>query len=72
MNYREGRRKICKRYGIVRFSGNSGSHNAMNKMAKLVRKQNGNVVGAFSIRTNCSDLEIMSRTREALNDLNLT
>ena len=49
-----------------------GSHNAMNKMAKLVRKQNGNVVGAFSIRTNCSDLEIMSRTRKALNDLNLT
>ena len=49
-----------------------GSHNAMEKMAKLVHKQNGNVIGAFSIRTNCSDLEIMSRTRKALNELDLT
>ena len=29
MNHREGRRKICKRYGIVRFSGNSGNHITM-------------------------------------------
>lgn len=49
-----------------------GNENAMKKMFKLINKQNGNVVGAFSIRTNCSDLEIMARTRKALNDLNLT
>ncbi len=49
-----------------------GGENAMKKMVKLINKQNGNVVGAFSIRTNCSDLEIMARTRKAINDLNLT
>lgn len=49
-----------------------GNENAMKKMVKEIRKQNGKVVGAFSIRTNCSDLEIMARTREAIHDLNFT
>lgn len=49
-----------------------GHKKSMEKLVKLIKKQNGNVIGAFSIRTNCSDLEIMARTRQAIDDLNLT
>ncbi len=48
-----------------------GNYNCLKKMTKLVQKSNGNVIGAFSIRTNCSDIEIINKTKDTINNLNL-
>ncbi|RAP53465.1 MAG: hypothetical protein BZ138_00820 [Methanosphaera sp. rholeuAM270] len=49
-----------------------GGDLAIKRMSRLVKKHNGNVVGAFSIITRGDDYDIMDNTREALRDLNLT
>lgn len=49
-----------------------GGDLAIKKMAKLVKKQNGNVVGAFSIITKGSTNDIVECTQEALQHLELT
>ncbi|WP_323735576.1 flavodoxin [Methanosphaera sp. ISO3-F5] len=48
-----------------------GGDIAMKRMARLVRKHNGNVIGAFSIITRGDDYDIMDNTRAAIKDLNL-
>jgi flavodoxin len=55
-------------FNTMKYMGNDI---AIRRMAKQVRKNNGNVIGAFSIRTNCSDEDIVSLTKEAVKDLNL-
>lgn len=48
-----------------------GGDIAMKRMSKLVKKHNGNVIGAFSIITKGDDYDIMDDTREALRGLDL-
>lgn len=48
-----------------------GGDIAIKRMAKHVRKHNGNVIGAFSIITRGDDYDIMDDTRAAIKDLNL-
>lgn len=49
-----------------------GGDIAIKRMTKLVRKHNGNIIGAFSIITRGSKDDIITSTHEALNDLNIT
>lgn len=49
-----------------------GGSIAMRRMAKLVRKNNGNVIHGFTITTKCSKEDICELTRTALKDIVLT
>ncbi len=49
-----------------------GGDVAIKRLSRLVKKHNGNVVGAFSIKTNGSKRDIVNCTRKALKDFNLT
>lgn len=48
-----------------------GGHNAIRRMAKLVRKSNGNVIAAFTIKTNTSNEDIVKNTISAINAIDL-
>lgn len=48
-----------------------GGEIAIRRFARLVKKHNGNVIGAFSIITRGDDYDIMDDTRAAIKDLNL-
>ena len=48
-----------------------GGDIAIRRMAKLVKKHNGNVIGAFSIITRGDDYDIMDDTKAAIRELNL-
>lgn len=62
-----------KNRNIILFNTTKGIGEdiAIRRMAKLVKKHNGNVIGAFSIVTKGDDYDIMDDTRAALKDLNL-
>ena len=49
-----------------------GGDIAIRRMARLVRKHNGNVISAFSIITKGTKEDIQESTRLALSDMNLT
>lgn len=49
-----------------------GGDIAMKRMAKYVRRQHGNIIGAFTIKTDGSRQDIIASTQEALRDFNLT
>lgn len=48
-----------------------GGDIAIKRMAKQIKKHNGNVIGAFSIITRGNDDDIRSSTLEAIKSLNL-
>ena len=48
-----------------------GGYNAIRRMAKLVKKSNGNVIAAFTIKTNTSKEDIVKNTISAIDAIDL-
>lgn len=55
-------------FNTFRFAG---AQLSIKRLAKLIKKSNGNVIGAFSVKTNSNNRDIVENTKKAIEELSI-